>query len=113
MGTVFAANYTEPKHLGCIRSIRLDNTGTTGSITGTDATWGGPECNGRTDVTWGPIPIVLSGGTIVANFSDKGGPSNFVGYWNSINNSIEWGDGSMWIAIEGSHGYGDAVKIKM
>jgi beta-glucosidase len=42
------------------------------------------------------IPAKLSGTTIIADFSVRGGPEMLMGFWDSKARAIYWGDGSTW-----------------
>mmetsp|Transcript_74231 Transcript_74231/g.209653 ORF Transcript_74231/g.209653 Transcript_74231/m.209653 type:complete len:653 (-) Transcript_74231:155-2113(-) len=68
------------------------------TISGADP-GGGAKCGGGTDSKWEGVPAMVSGQTIVANFTGRNsGPEQFVGYLNRKTNEIEWQDGSKWVA---------------
>jgi len=95
--TVFEGRFANAKEHSCLRSITVDEGWKTGRIYGVDGAMGGP-CDGRSDTLWGPVEANFSGGTVVADFSTKGGSNNLSGYWNRARGSIEWGDGTTWLA---------------
>mmetsp|Transcript_57421 Transcript_57421/g.184468 ORF Transcript_57421/g.184468 Transcript_57421/m.184468 type:complete len:765 (-) Transcript_57421:277-2571(-) len=85
--SVFAGNFTNPELPHSVYTIALGQDGVAGTISGSDPV---------KDSTWGEVPALLSGGTIVANFTK--GKESFVGYWNRKTNTIHWQDGSLWKA---------------
>jgi hypothetical protein len=94
--TVFAGQFADAS-VGCIRNIIVDEGWMTGRIYGVDGSTGGP-CDGNTDTIWGPFEANFSGNTVVADFSNRGGSSRLSGYWNRARGSVDWGDGTTWLA---------------
>mmetsp|Transcript_19497 Transcript_19497/g.33097 ORF Transcript_19497/g.33097 Transcript_19497/m.33097 type:complete len:218 (-) Transcript_19497:150-803(-) len=96
---LFSGKYADPNHPSCARTI-LFETETSAKIFGADAAAGeGQPCDGITDVRWGPLPAVVDGFTISADFSSKGGPSDLTGKFNEAKHEIDWEDGNAWEKI--------------
>mmetsp|Transcript_94308 Transcript_94308/g.262431 ORF Transcript_94308/g.262431 Transcript_94308/m.262431 type:complete len:184 (-) Transcript_94308:108-659(-) len=96
---VFHGSFHDPRYPHCTRTITLDGTGKNGHLSGTSP-HSGKSCDGATDLSWGPLPASFGGGTVVADFTSRGGLSDLVGYWNRAANAIEWGDGMVWIELD-------------
>jgi len=99
---VFNRTYSDPRSAGCSRQIFVNPDGLSGRITGKDK---GlitlAACDGITDWAWmAPVPATFSGGSIVADFSSRGGPEMARGYWSRATESIDWEDGTAWTALE-------------
>eukprot|EP00411_Alexandrium_monilatum_P017820 CAMPEP_0175251242 /NCGR_PEP_ID=MMETSP0093-20121207/35565_1 /TAXON_ID=311494 /ORGANISM="Alexandrium monilatum, Strain CCMP3105" /LENGTH=525 /DNA_ID=CAMNT_0016545507 /DNA_START=1 /DNA_END=1578 /DNA_ORIENTATION=- len=98
----FAGNYTTSRHPHCIRTITVDPRGKAGHIVGADNTK--PSgCDGLTDQVWGPLAAFFSSTTVVADFSQIGGPSHISGFWNRTTLAIDWSDGSSWTSLRAPH----------
>ena len=101
----FTGTYDDPNHPDCLREIE-DNMNGTAKVYGADAAGGeGAECDGSTDIKWGPLEGTTSwvkdGNSlwhkrIVVDFSPKGGPSDLTGQWNQDNFRLDWQDGNYW-----------------
>merc|ERR1719272_262069 len=99
------AHYSDPKHPRCASLIEdkrsdLDEYGSI-QVLGADAAAGeGHQCQGKSDVLWGPLP----GNTwwaddeqkVEVDFSAKGGPANLSGSWDVEKEAIVWADGNEW-----------------
>jgi len=104
--SVFVRSFANDAHPGCSAQISLGPAakrgsaagGQAGSISGARAARPGGACDGISDVTWGPLPATFSGGSVLADFSEIGGPPQLAGYWDDAADAIEWGDGSRWVA---------------
>jgi len=94
--SVFDGDFEDSK-FGCPRTIKVV-TSTKATISGADPTGKSTSegCDGKTDDKWELKVVILSGGTIVADLSKRGGASNFAGFWNAQTKSIDWADGSSW-----------------
>lgn len=94
-----AGDYADPNHPGCARAVTVTSE-TTGYVTGADAAGGeGAECDGETDVAWGPLNATLADTTIVVDFSPKGGPSDLTGTYSADTPGITWEDGNVWTQL--------------
>jgi len=111
--SVFDGTFKDKKD-GCPRTIKVV-TSTTAKIMGSDpkaksasedcsksGDSGSCECDGKTDKEWELGVVRLSGGSIIIDLSDRGGASNFAGFWNDQKESIEWADGNSWQKVDGN-----------
>lgn len=99
LGGTFSGKYSDPNHPGCARVISLE-TDVSAKVFGADAAGGeGVQCDGVTDVKWGPLPAVINSLEIVVDFSSKGGPSNLAGKFNTDKQEIMWQDGNAWVKL--------------
>jgi len=113
--TVFHGEFEDPHHPGCSRRIMLDIAGTAAVIVGDAPKTPAPECkwsekgkkechevetpkscDGKSDETWKVHVPMVSGGSIIADFSEQGGSARLAGFWNSETSSIDWADGNSW-----------------
>ncbi|CAE8732992.1 unnamed protein product, partial [Polarella glacialis] len=96
--TVFDGLYSDPKRIDCVRNITVDASGTSATVSGTDPAPNYLTCENipNATVAWGPLKAVISGGTIMVNFTVKGGAHDLQGFWARATSSIEWGDGNYW-----------------
>jgi len=118
---VFNGKFEDPQHPGCLRRITLDISGTAAVIIGGAPKTSTPDCkssekgreechevetpkscDGKSDETWSVDVPMVSGGSIIADFSGRGGPARLAGFWNSETSSIDWADGSSWKAAGGA-----------
>mmetsp|Transcript_12630 Transcript_12630/g.32032 ORF Transcript_12630/g.32032 Transcript_12630/m.32032 type:complete len:152 (-) Transcript_12630:788-1243(-) len=76
-GSVFVGSYTDPMHPGGTRTISLQNTKVGGFQLAKIVGGGGvgePESF--------ELPAMVNGASITIDFSPKGGPKDFTGYWD-------------------------------
>eukprot|EP00446_Apocalathium_sp_SHHI-4_P013931 CAMPEP_0177200098 /NCGR_PEP_ID=MMETSP0367-20130122/26036_1 /TAXON_ID=447022 ORGANISM="Scrippsiella hangoei-like, Strain SHHI-4" /NCGR_SAMPLE_ID=MMETSP0367 /ASSEMBLY_ACC=CAM_ASM_000362 /LENGTH=791 /DNA_ID=CAMNT_0018648511 /DNA_START=12 /DNA_END=2387 /DNA_ORIENTATION=- len=66
-------------------------------------------CTGSDDDMMEIKGVRVSGGSIVVDYSKKGGPQNFGGFWNDATKSIIWADGNVWEKV----GIYKKVNVKM
>lgn len=94
----FNGAYSDPNHPKCNRLIVLQGN-STGVVYGKDGAEEGAACDGKTDVSWGPLPASITGDDIVVDFSSKGGPSSLRGVFNTGSSAVDWEDGNSWSKI--------------
>jgi len=82
----FHGEFKDPDELHCTRLIDVHAPGTAASLY--------DGCGKELDLPAGVA--TLSGSTIVADFSAKGGPSRMIGFWSAATSSIVWSDGRLW-----------------
>jgi hypothetical protein len=97
----FNGSYMVGDSTGCIVEVTVGPFPNTAYITG----WGkfnrtSGSCQRLPDSSWGPLPGNLSGSTITADLSALGLPGDHAGYWNRVDRTIHWSDGSVWTASE-------------
>lgn len=94
-----AGAYADPNHPGCARTVDVLSS-TMAEVSGADAAGGeGAQCDGETDVSWGPLNATIDDTTIVVDFSPKGGPSDLTGTYSAATPGITWEDGNVWTQL--------------
>jgi beta-glucosidase/6-phospho-beta-glucosidase/beta-galactosidase len=96
--SIFDGSWTDFRQPHCSRKLTVDQSGLSGHVIGAnnDSPAG---CDGKTDKVWGPLRAVISGGTVVVDFSVLGGSDRLQGFWNNRTKTIDWGDGSFWMPV--------------
>jgi beta-glucosidase/6-phospho-beta-glucosidase/beta-galactosidase len=96
---IFHGSYVDPRTSICAHNISVDGNGVAGNAM-SFRIGDGTACNGTGEPS--EMSVRLSGGTIIADFSAEGGPSQLIGYWNRRINGINWGDGRTWVLVPGA-----------
>jgi hypothetical protein len=98
---LFEGQYSDPNHPNCARTIADFKIPSIAKVFGADAAGGeGAVCDGKSDISWGPLRASVEGSSIIVDFSSKGGPSNLHGIYNSDLDRIEWEDGNFWQKVK-------------
>mmetsp|Transcript_1395 Transcript_1395/g.2327 ORF Transcript_1395/g.2327 Transcript_1395/m.2327 type:complete len:288 (+) Transcript_1395:86-949(+) len=94
----YAGSFSDPKHPLCQRQVELEPDAKANYqyiISGED---GSPGCMpGFSKKKWQvPAQYDPKQGTILADFSLKGGPKDLQGTWDPARSVIQWADGNIW-----------------
>uniref|UniRef100_A0A7S4F5N4 Uncharacterized protein n=1 Tax=Chrysotila carterae TaxID=13221 RepID=A0A7S4F5N4_CHRCT len=110
LASVFTGEYEDPKHPGCLRSIKVVGAQMgpdgrrqrqpTALVKGVDS-----GCDAEPDLAsvWKLQGKVSEDGeSIFIDFSPKGGPKNLIGKWDTFGSpGIVFPDGNKWTKVEG------------